>query len=175
MGLDGIAELRIEGDIGQDGKIICGFSRANLSNPDVQILTHRFDRAVDFLNDTGGTSDPWNGVNGSTAVGGNYGGIRVSPDGRFLTSVDITNGFTIASMTNGVPDDSSLFGIKNASNLGNSRGMDWDAADNVYECSSGQGLLRIWSLGITTTCITSNDITGTNGTFHLMLPQVSSP
>ena len=29
-GLDGIAELRTEGDIGNDGKIICGFERAML-------------------------------------------------------------------------------------------------------------------------------------------------
>src|ERR1017187_169327 len=39
MGLGGIAELRPEGDIGKDGKLICGFERANLSNPDVQVLS----------------------------------------------------------------------------------------------------------------------------------------
>jgi hypothetical protein len=33
--------------------------------------------------------------------------------------------------------------------------------------------LRAFSLGLTTTCVTSNDITGTNGTFALILPPVS--
>jgi hypothetical protein len=185
MGLGGIAELRTEGDIGKDGKIICGFERANLSNPDVQVLSADGSTYLwDSWNDTGGLTDPWSGlftVNGD--VGGCYGGIRVSPDGRYLCAVDVDNGFTIAGLTNGIPDDSSLFGIADSAttfytgvsgNTGNSRGMDWDAADNVYEISSGQAQLRIFSLGVTTTCITSNDITGTNGSFQLILPQVSS-
>lgn len=173
MGLGGIPELITEGDIGKDGKIICGFGRANLSNPDVQILDPTGSTLLwTSWNDTDGGSDPWNG---SSAGGGElYCGIRVSPDGRFLAAVDVDNGITIANLTNGLPDDASLFGIKNASNTGNSRGMDWDAADNVYVCSSGQGLLRGYSLGLTTTCVTSNDITGTNGSFRFILPPVTA-
>lgn len=175
MGLDGIAELRTEGDIGKDGKIICGFGRANLSNPDIQILDPTGASVLwTSWNDTGGASDPWAGLNGSGAQVGTYCGVRVSPDGHFLASVDIDNGITIATMTNGIPDDNSIFGIQNASNVGNSRGMDWDAADNLYVCSSGQGLLRVYSLGISTTCVTSNDWTGTNGTFHLILPNATA-
>jgi hypothetical protein len=182
VGLSGISELRIEGDIGKDGKIICGFQRANLSNPNVQVLSADGTTYLwDSWHDTGGATDPWNGlVSVGSAVGGTYGGIRVSPDGLYLAAVDVQNGFTIANLTNGIPDDSSLVGISDAAtayysgssgNTGNSRGMDWDAADNLYECSSGQFQLRIFSLGVTTTCITSNDITGTNGTFQLILPQ----
>ncbi|MEI9961824.1 MAG: hypothetical protein WDM76_12035 [Limisphaerales bacterium] len=58
--------------------------------------------------------------------------------------------------------------------IGNSRGVCWDAADNLYVTSSGFGLLRVFSLGITTTCVTSNDITGTNGSFQLILPAASA-
>jgi hypothetical protein len=176
MGLDGIAELRTEGDISKDGKIICGFERANLSNPVIQILDPA---GLNVLwtswNDTGGESEPWGGdATVGKDVGGAYGGVRVSPDGRFLASVDVDNGITIATMTNGIPDDNSIFGIQNASNVGNSRGMDWDAADNIYVCSSGQGLLRVYSLGISTTCVTSNDYTGTNGSFQLILPNATA-
>jgi hypothetical protein len=175
MGLDGIAELRTEGDIGKDGKIICGFGRANLSNPDIQILDPSGANLLwTSWQDTGGTSDPWNGVNGSAGAVGTYAGVRVSPDGRFLASVDINNGITIATLTNGIPDNNSIFGIQNAANVGNARGMDWDAADNILVCSSGQGLLRVYSLGISTTCITSNDWTGTNGTFQLVLPSAQA-
>jgi hypothetical protein len=172
MGLSGIPELITEGDIGKDGKIICGFGRHNLSNPEIQILSP--DGSTEIWNswvDTGGASDPWIGVNGNSEM---YCGVRVSPDGRFLASVDLQNGITIANLTNGLPDDASLFGILNAPSVGNSRGMDWDAADNVYVCSSGQGLLRSYSLGMTTTCITSNDITGTNGSFQLILPPINA-
>jgi hypothetical protein len=176
MGLGGIPELRPEGDIGKDGKIICGFERVNLSNPVIQILSADGSTYLwDSWHDTGGGSDPWGGqYTVGSDVGGAYGGVRESPDGRFLASVDIDNGITLANLTNGIPDDASLFGIQNAPNVGNSRGMDWDAADNVYVCSSGQALLRAFSLGLTTTCITSNDITGTNGTFVLLLPPVTA-
>ena len=175
MGLAGIAELRTEVEIGKDGKIIAGFGRANLSNPDIQILDPAGQNLLwNSWHDTAGASDPWNGVNGSGTAVGTYCGVRVSPDGRFLASVDINNGITLATLTNGIPDDNSIFGILNAANVGNARGMDWDAADNIYVCSSGQGLLRVFSLGISTTCVTSNDWTGTNGTFHLILPNATA-
>jgi len=183
VGLSGINEVtHVEGDIGKDGKIILGFERQNLSNPTIQILsadgsTYLWDSWVD----TGGASDPWSGlVSVGADAGGTYAGVRESPDGRFLAAVDTDNGFTVANLTNGIPDDTSLFGIADSAttyytqvggNTGNSRGMDWDAADNLYEISSGQNQLRSFSLGLTTTCITSNDITGTNGTFQLILPQ----
>ncbi|HTV40530.1 MAG TPA: immunoglobulin domain-containing protein [Candidatus Sulfotelmatobacter sp.] len=173
VGLGGLSELHPEGDIGIDGKIICGFERANGSDPDVQILDPTGSTILwTSWVDTGGIGpDPWAGVEGP--VGGVFAGVRESPDGRYLAGVDIDNGITLASMTNGLPDDSSLFHITNNPETGDSRGMDWDAADNIYVISSGQGLLRAFSLGLTTTCVTSNDITGTNGTFSLTLPPVS--
>jgi len=176
LGLSGIAELRTEVEIGKDGKIIAGFGRANLSNPNIQILDPTGTTGLwDSWHDTGGASDPWRGENsGANTTGGTYAGVRVSEDGRLLASVDINNGITLAFMTNGIPDDGTLFGIANTSTTGNSRGMDWDIADNLYVISSGQGLLRIYSLGISTTCVTSNDFTGTNGSFQLTLPELKS-
>ena len=180
MGLDGIPGLRTEMTLGKDGKIIAGFGRANGSNPCIQILNP----AGDTWLYTGGQNppanqgppgvDPWAGINGSGAAVGTYAGVRVSPDGRFLASVDLNNGITLANLTNGIPDDASLTGITNSSGTGNSRGMDWDVANNIYVISSGQGLLRIYSLGLTTTCITSNDFTGTNGSFNLVLPPLTA-
>lgn len=206
-GLDGIAELRTEGDVGKDGKIICGFGRANASNPNLQILrpfvtTNGItgDPANQALQDaaksatnwvyTGGASyngapfntppnggsagDPWVGLNGSGSAGGTYAGVRVSPDGKYLASVDVFNGATIATLTNGIPNEGTIFGIQNAANIANSRGMDWDPADNLWIISSGTGQLRCYSLGLTTTCVTSNDWTGTNGTFQLLTPPLGA-
>ncbi len=207
MGLDGIAGLRTEGDVGNDGKVYCAFGRGNASNPNLQILApvlttngitgHPANEAIQAAAKsatnwlyTGGASylgmpfntppaggaagDPWAGSRGSGANGGTYGGVRISPDGQFIASVDLNNGITIAGLTNGIPDEGTIFGI-NAATLGsvntaNSRGMDWDPALNIWVISSGQGLLRCYSLGLTTTCITSNDWTGTNGSFQVTLP-----
>jgi hypothetical protein len=187
MGLNGIATLRTELEIGKDGKIIAGFGRANLSNPDIQILDPTGQNLLwNSWHDTAGASDPWNGTSTAAGAVGTYCGVRVSPDGRFFASVDAGNGITIATLTNGIPDDNSIFAVPQPNDpagfpasgggayVGNSRGMDWDAADNIYVCSSGQGLLRVFSLGISTTCVTSNDWTGTNGTFHLILPNATA-
>ena len=190
-GLDSIANLRTELDIGQDGKIIAGFGRANLSNPDIQVLSADGSTVLwTSWNDTGGASDPWNGLNsGVGAAVGTYAGVRVSPDGRLLASVDVDNGITMANLTNGVPDDSTLFSVPQPATdfpggfpatagtspyVGNSRGMCWDAANNLLVCSSGQGLLRAFSLGASETCVTTNDASLTNGGFYVILPSVSA-
>jgi hypothetical protein len=172
LGLDSIAGLRVEMDLGIDGKIIGGFGRANLSNGNIQILDPTGSTLL--YNSLHDNADRFNGISANGAQVGTYCGVRVSPDGRYIASVDINNGITIATMIDGIPDESSIFGIPNTPAVGNSRGMCWDAADNLYVCSSGQGLLRVYSLGITTTCITSNDFTGTNGTFQVVLPTVAA-
>ncbi|MEI9961823.1 MAG: hypothetical protein WDM76_12030 [Limisphaerales bacterium] len=103
LGLDGIANLRTEVEIGADGKIIGGFGRANLSNGNIQILDPTgTTKLYDSLNLTTGV-DPWNGSSTAAGAVGTYAGIRVSPDGQFLASVDINNGITIATLTNGIP------------------------------------------------------------------------
>jgi hypothetical protein len=209
-GLDGIAELRTEGDVGKDGKIFCAFGRANASNPNLQILRpppttngitgDLFNANVQSaarsatnwvytggvnppfnLPPNGAAADPWVGGNGSGVNNGTYAGVRVSPDGAYVAAVDINNGVTIASLTNGVPNDGTIFGIAQGTpgattglNQAQARGMDWDPANNIWIASSGQGLLRCWSLGLTTTCVSSNDWTGTNGTFQLVVPALQS-
>lgn len=219
VGLDGIAGLRVEGDVGNDGKVYAGFGRANASNPNLQILRPlpttngitgdpaNMDIQAAAQSPTnwlytggvnppfnnppnGAAADPWVGLNGSGSAGGTYAGVRVSPDGKYIASVDLNNGITLALLTNGIPNDGTIFGIDQGTaffpytapagitgvgaETGNSRGMDWDPANNLWVISSGQGLLRCFSLGLTTTCITSNDWTGTNGTFALVTPPMNA-
>ena len=174
LGLDSIAELRTEIDLGKDGKIITGFGRGNFSNPNIQVLTNNGSAVLWDSFESGGTIDRWNGSSTPSGAVGTYAGVRVSPDGKFLASVDIGSGITVATMTNGIPDNSSIFVIPNAPNSQNARGMCWDAANNLHVTSSGQGLLRVFSLGITTTCISSNDSTATNGSFQVIQPPISA-
>jgi hypothetical protein len=103
--------------------------------------------------------------------GGLY-GIAVSPDDKYVAGV---NGFTgdvlICSLTNGLPDMSTI--ATNVTSLGGTtRGIAFDAADNIYVASGGADRLRVYSIGLTTTATTYNDITGTNGTFTLSLPNI---
>ena len=172
LGLDSIKGLRVELTLGNDGKIIGGFGRANLSNGNIQILDPT--GATVLYNSLQGGSDRFNGISANGAQVGTYAGVRVSPDGRYLASVDINNGITIATLIDGIPDESSIFGIPNTPAVGNARGMCWDAANNIYVASSGQGLLRVYSLGLSTTAITRNDATGNNGSFELVLPPVNA-
>jgi hypothetical protein len=190
VGLEGIANLRPEVDIGKDGKIFAGFGRGNLSNPNLQVLDPTGQTFLYFggvappyynQNTTlASTTDPWNGWLGSAAQVGTYAGVRVSPDGKYVAAVDLNSGITVASLTrgnadpnlNGLPDETTIFNVPNTTYAATARGMDWDAANNIYICSSGQLLTRAYSLGGTTTCVTSNDWTGTNGTFSVALPPV---
>ena len=72
------------------------------------------------------------------------------------------------ALTNGVPDISTLTTNSPAPTSGiTCWASTWDAADNIYVTSTSSGYLRVFSLGMTTTCITSNDLTFTNGGFSI--------
>src|SRR5204863_528264 len=97
-----------------------------------------------------------------------------SPDGKFMATMTIANEVKICQLTNGLPDIATLLTILNLSTVGNARGIAFDAADNLLVQSSGQGLIRYYSLGNTSTCISSNDASGVNGSFTVALPPVSA-
>jgi hypothetical protein len=93
--------------------------------------------------------------------------VKVSPDERFVAVGLIYDDIVVMSLVDGVPQPSTVQTITNSPETEDLRGICWDAADNIYTVSSGQGLLRVFSLGLTTTAITGNDATGKNGTFSL--------
>lgn len=139
------------------------FFRANLSDPCVQVFANNsgtYNLAYSSFTN-GGAGDAFQSA---------YAQLRVSPDGKYLAAITINNKIIIANLTNGIPDNSTLITIANTSSVGNARGLAFDAADNIYEVSSGQGLLRGYSLGNSATTISSNDYTGNNGSFQLVLP-----
>ena len=150
---------------GPDGKFYGCCRRLNFSNPGVSVY------------DSTGTNLLWDSI---SIVGGSINAgpdlladlqsISVSPDNKYMAVNYTDSHISVLKLTNGVPDASTIFTIQNLPNVGNGRGLAWDAADNLYAISSGQGLLRIFSLGGTTRAITGNDSTGTNGTFQLITP-----
>lgn len=96
--------------------------------------------------------------------------ISVSPDDKYVViQGDENTTFLLMSLTNGVPDISTLTTNNPAHDGagGNCWAAAWDAADNIYVTSGGSDYLRIFSLGLTTTCTTSNNSTFTNGSFSM--------
>lgn len=109
---------------------------------------------------------------GTLDLAGELNGIAVSPDGNYLAGIQYgpyggldANTVHLYPLTNGIPDLSRrlTFGTGSATAAG--RGIAWDAANNLYVCSSGGAYLKIYSLGFPTTTTTSSD-----GTFNAVFP-----
>ena len=96
--------------------------------------------------------------------------ISVSPDDKFvIIQGALTDYFFMMSLTNGIPDISTLTTNTTAGVMGGttSYSSTWDAADNIYITSGGSDTLRVFSPGMTTICVTSNTASCTNGGFQM--------
>jgi hypothetical protein len=108
----------------------------------------------------------------STAAGGtdpfvNSWCVAVSPDDLYVATGTGNGSIDLCRLTNGIPDLSTFTTI--AAGFGGAcRAVAWDMADNIYGVSGSDDLLRVFSLGLSAIAITSNDITGTNGSFQLL-------
>jgi len=147
-----------------DGKFFLNEYRANFAaNTTLRVF------------DTDATTELWNdtaayGGSGTPLIG-SY-GMAVSPDGKYVGTVLANGNWTFMRLTNGIPDLSTL--VTNTLAGGSTaRGISFDSAENVYLVSGGSCLLRVFSLGLTTTCITSNDASTVHGSFSLVTPSTT--
>lgn len=141
--------------------------RNNLSNPNLQIYDPNTLAQIWNSYYNGGTADYF-----VTSSGGNTQGlvdIAVSPDSNYIVGVSWENWFVICPLTNGIPNTANIFLSTPTSYANTARGIAFDAADNVYLSSSGLGECQSWSLGFTTTAITSGTTNGSTG-FQLITP-----
>ncbi len=112
---------------------------------------------------TGGTNDCFQ-TKGIAPLGS-----AISSDGQYLGFGNaLAANFCIVKLTNGIPDPSTIATYPAAATP--NRSVAFDIADNFYTVEGNSDSLRGYSLGLTTTAITSNDWTTTNGTFQLVLP-----
>lgn len=95
------------------------------------------------------------------------GGIALSPANDYLAVINIeTNGIAILPMVDGKPDITNRMYFQGmGTTTAQGRDVAFDAAGNLYAVSSGAGLLRVFSPGGTSTAITGSD-----GTFRVLLP-----
>ncbi len=152
---------------GPNGYIYCSEQRANYATPDMWVL------------DATGTNALWNSLYGPTSDyfvtqvegDGNQGlvGCAVSPDGKWLVGLAIDNHFTICQLTNGIPNVATIYTVNPSTLVENARGICFDAADNIYMISSGQYAAQEWTLGLTTTAVTSGNGNGVTN-FALVYP-----
>ena len=88
------------------------------------------------------------------------GAMDVSPDGKYLAVLLIDNDIAILPLVNGIPQLANRTIVDGGTNGGNGRDISFDAADNLYYVSSGQGMYRVLSPGgHTTTTLTWNGTT----------------
>jgi hypothetical protein len=118
----------------------------------------------------------WNSWNNWGAANGDpyasSGAIAVTDDGQWMVNSFRSGDLGITRLTNGIPDPANFTLISTGFGA-TSYGVAVDAADNIYITSSGLGILRVYSMGLTTTAVTGNDATGTNGTFQLVSPSTT--
>jgi hypothetical protein len=75
------------------------------------------------------------------------GGMDVSPDQKWLAAILIDNDIAVIPLVNGIPDLANRLIVDGGTNGGNGRDISFDAADNIYYVSSGQGMYRVFSPG----------------------------
>ena len=146
--------------------------RGNFSNPNLGVYPSAPTVSTPLLYDSRYNSDTADYF--QTAITGHALSLpddcAVSPDGKYVATIHLDNHVTIASLdANGLPINSSIYTITPTSFTGNGRGIAFDAADNVLTSSSGEANIQEWSLGLTATCITTGNASGTTS-FQVVLP-----
>lgn len=98
----------------------------------------------------------------------------VSPDCKYVAGLGYGNNqMIVCSLTNGIPDVSTLYVITNTvSTTSAGRGLCWDAADNLYVSSSGGSTFQSWTLGLIATANTTGNASGSTG-FSLVTPSTA--
>jgi hypothetical protein len=149
-----------------DGKFFAALDRAGAGA--INLAVYASD-AQTYLWDSLRASGNTLGGSGTDPCVSSY-SVTVSPDDKFVASVDGSTGaIYLMNLTNGVPDMSTLTTTTTGLS-GTCRSLCFDLADNLYVTTGGIDRLREYSLGLTTTAITYNDKTSTNGTFSLVIP-----
>jgi hypothetical protein len=126
--------------------------------------------------DPAGPTVLWESLAASTALGlprdwlSNSCSVAVSPDMKYCAVQRNGGQVVLMRMANGIPD---LAGRIEFTAIGTARQTVFDAADNLYTISASTERMRVYSLGLTTTAITTSDATGSGGAggnFSLITP-----
>jgi hypothetical protein len=161
--------LTVDMTRGPDGKFYVSQNRTSGVQPG--ILVYDSDGTTLLFNSLQASrtllGDP-NAVDIFTSVAG----IDVSPDGKWLATIEIDNDLALIPLIDGVPDIANRLLMDGGSNTGNGRDISFDAAGNLHIVSSGQGMYREYSPGGQTLAITSWN--GSSFSFAVSIPEPGS-
>ena len=154
---------------GPDGKFYISQNRSSGTQPGLLVF------------DSNGTTLLFNSLQASKTLLGDpsaadiftsVGGIDVSPDGKWLATIEIDNDIALIPLINGVPDIAHRLLMDGGTNAGNGRDISFDAAGNLHIVSSGQGMYREFSPGGQTLAVTSWN--GNSFSFAVTVPEPGS-
>ena len=149
-------------DIAPDGKFFVSFNRSAGTDTD-SIRVY----------DTDGSTVLWGSLVNGTSPDQllKTRGIKISPDGKTVAAIRDDNTTMLISLTNGIPSLGNVYILNTFPTTPTvGREVAWDAAGNLYALSSGREALRVFSKGGASIATTSDDGTGTNGTFTISTP-----
>ena len=158
--------------VGANGLIYGCQYRSSVGNesgvPGVTVYNSSYTNRIWGSQYNGGASDYFNTA--SSGAAGTGGAclpvdVAVSPDCKYLATVNFDGHFTICSLTNGIPDASTIYTVEpDAFVAAGSFALDdeiaWDAADNLYVLSYSLQGLKAWTLGLSSQAITSGNASG---------------
>jgi len=153
-------------DRGADGKLYMGQSRSAGNEAGVFVL------------DTDGSTVLFDSLSASRTLLGNptakdiltnVMGLAVSPDQKYLALMLNSSDVAVLPLLNGIPQLDQRSIIDTGTDIASGRDIAFDAADNIYYVSSGQGTFRILAPGGFTSTTLSYD--GTSYSFTNAVPE----
>ena len=100
--------------------------------------------------------------------------IAVSPDQRFIAIMVNDSDVAVMPLVGGIPDIANRLLVDTGTDVISGRDIAFDAADNIYYVSSGQGVYRVLSPGGFTTAQTAYNGTAYSFAFTQLVPEPGS-
>jgi hypothetical protein len=156
-------------ELGKDGKIYMSQSRSSGTETGV------------FVVDTDGSTVLFDSLKASRALLGNQTAkdiltnvmaIAISPDQKYMAMMLNGSDVAVLPLVNGIPQLDQRVIVDTGTDVNSGRDIAFDAADNIYYVSSGQGTFRILSPGGVTDTVLSYD--GSNFSFANAVPEPGS-
>lgn len=154
--------------VGPNGYIYGGEYRSGVNAGDpaaVQVYDATYTNQLWTSRYNGGSSDYFN----TESSGGSLclpTDLAISPDDKYIVTAGYDNHLTVCSLTNGIPDVSTIYTVKpdiygaNGS-YGLCNEVAWDAADNIYLLSYSEYGVKAITLGLSTLATTVGTAGGT--------------
>jgi hypothetical protein len=154
-------------DRGKDGKFYLAQNRGSSSNQEPALIV--LDSDGTYLYDSLTASRDLLGNPTAGDILRNAQGMAVSPDQNYVALMLNNSDVAVVPLIDGIPDITQRIVVDTGTNANSGRDIAFDAADNIWYVSSGQGLLRVLSPGGTQMTTLTWD--GSSYSFEASVPE----